>query len=88
MPESSRRQVEVTNPLGFHMRAASLFVQLSQQFRAEVRVCCNGRAANGRSILDLLTLAAEFGARIELEAIGPDAEAATAALRAHRGPVP
>ena len=24
MPESSRRQVEVTNALGFHMRAATL----------------------------------------------------------------
>ena len=66
--------------LGFHMRAASVFVQLSQQFRAEVRVCCNGRAANGRSILDLLTLAAEFGARIEIEATGLDDEEAIAAL--------
>ena len=46
----------------------------------EVRVSCNGRAADGRSILDLMTLAAESGAQLELEAIGPDAEAATAAL--------
>jgi phosphocarrier protein HPr len=80
MPDLSRRQVEITNALGLHMRAASLFVQLSQQFRVEVRVSCNGRAANGRSIMDLLTLVAEHGARLELEAIGPDAEEATAAL--------
>jgi phosphocarrier protein HPr len=80
MPDLSRCQVEISNALGLHLRAASLFVQLSQQFRVEVRVTYNGRAANGRSILDLLTLVAECGARLELEAIGPDAEEATAAL--------
>ena len=54
MPDLSRRQVEITNALGLHMRAASLLVQLSQQFRVEVRVYYNGRAANGRSIMDLV----------------------------------
>ncbi len=80
MPESSRRQVDITNALGFHLRAASRFVQLSQQFQANVRVCCDGRAANGRSILDLLTLAAGCGAGLEIEATGLDAEDALAAL--------
>jgi len=80
MPNLSRCQVEITNALGLHMRAASRIVQLSQQFRVQLRVSCNGRAADGRSILDLLTLVAEHGARLELEAIGPDAEKATAAL--------
>ena len=86
MPESSRRQVEITNALGFHLRAASQFVQLSQQFQADVRVCCDGRAANGRSILDLLTLAAECGAGLEIEATGLDAEEAIAALCASSRP--
>ena len=76
----SRRQMEITNALGLHLRAASQFVQLSRQFHAEVRVFCNGRAADGRSILDLITLAAEFGASLELEVNGPEAEEATAAL--------
>ena len=80
MPESSRRQVEITNALGFHLRAASQFVQLSRQYQADVRVCCDGRAADGRSILDLLTLAAECGAGLEIEATGLDAEEAIAAL--------
>ena len=66
--------------LGFTLRAASRFAQLSQQFRATVRVYCDGRAANGRSILDLVTLAAEHGCRIEIEATGHDAEDAVAAL--------
>jgi phosphocarrier protein len=76
----SRRRMEITNTLGFHLRAASQFVQLSRQFHAEVRVSCNGRAADGRSILDLMMLAAECGAPLELEVSGPEAAEATAAL--------
>jgi phosphocarrier protein len=78
--QTLRRQVEITNGLGLHLRAANLFVQLSQQFQVEIQVFCNGHAANGRSILDLLGLAAERGARLELEVSGPDAMEAAAAL--------
>ena len=86
MQELIRRQVEITNALGFHLRAAGRFVQLSQQFQVKVRVSCDGRAADGRSILDLITLAAGRGARLELEVIGPDAEEAAAALCASSRP--
>ena len=80
MPYSSRRQVEITNGLGLHLRAASRLVQLAQQFQSEVRVLCEGRTANGKSILDLLTLAAQRGSRVEIETRGADAEEAAAAL--------
>ncbi len=71
-----RRQVEITNEPGLHLRAADRFVRLSQQFPVEIQVFCNGLAANGRSILDLLCLAAGCGARLELEVSGPDPEEA------------
>jgi phosphocarrier protein HPr len=51
-----------------------------QRFDAKVRVSCNGLAADGRSILDLMTLTAECGTQLELEATGLDAEEAVAAL--------
>ncbi|MGO9924199.1 MAG: HPr family phosphocarrier protein [Isosphaeraceae bacterium] len=82
MAKFSRREVQVTHALGFHLRAAGRFVHLSRQFQATIRVCCDGRGADGRSILDLMLLTAECGARLELEAIGPDAEEATALLAA------
>ena len=37
MPGLSRRRMEITNAFGLHLRAASRSVQLSRQFRAEVR---------------------------------------------------
>jgi phosphocarrier protein HPr len=76
----AKRQLDITNTLGLHLRAAGAFVKLAQQFRAEVWVICNGRRASGKSILDLATLAAECGCRLELETAGPDAESALDAL--------
>lgn len=80
MPTTSRRPIEITDPLGLHFRPAGAFVRTAQQFRAAIRVVRDGRAVDGKSILDLMTLAAEFGTRLELEACGPDAEEALAAL--------
>ena len=81
MQHSSRRQTEITTSQGLHLRAAYRLVELAKQFRSEVSVIYNGRAANCRSILDLMTLAAELGARLEIEAQGADAEAAATAVR-------
>ena len=80
MTHVARRQVEITNALGLHLRPADKFVRLAHQFESEVRVYYNGNEFNGKSILDLTTLAAECGTRLDVEARGPDAEAAVAAL--------
>src|SRR5690242_1025649 len=74
------RRVEITNTLGLHLRAAAKFVRLAQQFQADVWVAGGGRKVSGRSILDLATLAAACGCRLELETHGPDAESALDAL--------
>lgn len=79
-PPVARRQVEITNALGLHMRPADKFVKLALRFQAEVRVIHNGNEYNGKSILDLTSLAAECGTRLELEARGADAEQAVASL--------
>jgi phosphocarrier protein len=76
----SRRQVGVSNVLGLHLRAADKFVRLATTFESEIRVHCNGIVANGKSILSLLSLAAECGTNLALEAQGCDAEDAVASL--------
>ncbi|MHB8873534.1 MAG: HPr family phosphocarrier protein [Myxococcaceae bacterium] len=75
-----RRHVRILNALGLHLRAADKFVRQAQSYQAEVRVTYAGVTVNGKSILDLATLAAVCGVTIEIEARGPDAEQATAAL--------
>ena len=79
-PSVVRRQVEVLNELGLHMRPALEFVKHAMKFRSEIRVYHNGKEINGKSILDLTMLAAEQGTRLDLEASGPDSGAAVDAL--------
>ena len=82
MDESAvgHRRVEIVNEYGLHMRPATKFVKLANSFRSEVWVDHGGTRANGKSILDMTSLAAECGATLDLEARGPDAEEALAAL--------
>ncbi|MEJ7638657.1 MAG: HPr family phosphocarrier protein [Singulisphaera sp.] len=76
----ARRRVVVVNAYGLHMRPAGKFVGLANSFRSEVRVDSGGAEVNGKSILDMVGLAAECGTTLDLEARGPDAEAALDAL--------
>lgn len=81
-PPVARRQVEILNALGLHLRPAAKFIDVAKHYKSEVVVSFAGREVNGKSILDLSTLAAECGTRLDLEARGPDAEATVIALAA------
>ena len=60
--------------------ASSKFVKLASGFQSDVRVHLRDTKANGKSLLDMTTLAAECGTTLEIEAVGPDAEQAVKAL--------
>ena len=70
----------VSDPVGFHLRAAGRIVKLTKGFAAEVTIRYEGRVANAKSIMGLASLAAEFGTVVEVQADGPDEAAALAAL--------
>ncbi len=75
-----RVTVTVVNRLGLHARAAAKFVRTAERFDAEVRVTKDDVTVSGTSIMGLMMLAAATGSELELEATGPEAEAAIAAL--------
>ena len=74
------KKVRVVNKKGLHARASNKFARLVGKFRSHVRVVHQGETANGESIMDLLMLVAHQGCTIEIEVVGPDSEAALAAL--------
>ena len=74
------QKVVVTNPQGFHMRPMAAFAQLAARFDSSVKVSREGQSVNGKSILDLMLLAAAQGTELTLEVAGPDAQAALDAL--------
>ena len=74
------RHLTIVNRRGLHARASARFVKCAEGFEAEVRVSKDGQTVGGTSIMGLMTLAAAPGCKIELEAEGPEAEAALQAL--------
>ena len=74
------RTVEICNERGLHARASAKFVKLAATFDAEVRVGRDGQMVDARSIMGLMMLAAGMGCAIDIEAEGPDADKALAAL--------
>lgn len=77
---TARRSVKIVNTYGLHLRPSRRFVQLAGSFQSDVWVCFRDRKASGKSLLEMTTLAAECGATLEIEAIGPDAEQAVTSL--------
>lgn len=71
-----KRSLIVKNKQGLHARPAALFVQIANKFDSKILVRKGKRKVNGKSILGILTLAAERGSRISIEADGKDAERA------------
>ena len=78
----ARQERKIRNRAGMHARAAVKFVQLAAHFKSEIRVIKDGSSVNGKSIMGLLTLVAACGLSIVVEAEGPDADDAVAALGA------
>ena len=76
------RNVTVNNPQGLHARPAHAFVTTAKEFTSDVRVIRSGESVDGKSILSILTLAAERGTKLTLRATGEDAEEALDALEA------
>jgi phosphocarrier protein HPr len=74
------RTVTVTNPQGLHARPADMFVRLAMQFESEIVIVQHDERFDGKSILSVMTLAAEQGTELLLQADGPDAEEALEAL--------
>lgn len=74
------RRLTICNERGLHARAARKFVETAARFEAEVWVSHDGQRVRADSIMELLMLAAASGCAIEVDALGPDAEAAADAL--------
>jgi len=71
----------IRNKVGLHARPAALFVQTANRFKSKVVAIKDGREANAKSILSILTLGAEQGAVVTVRAEGEDEVEAVQALK-------
>ena len=75
-------ELTVANPTGFHARPAAVLAQEAKRFAGTVRLRCGGGVANAKSLVSIMTLNIGFGDKLVLEAEGPGAAEALAALSA------
>ena len=76
------RELQVTNSIGLHLRAAAEIVRVASAYDAAVTLECRGVQADARSVLSILCLAAECGTTLSTVAVGKDAAQALDALEA------
>jgi phosphocarrier protein len=67
------RNFLIKNQLGLHARAAAQWVQVSNRYESQLTVQFDGQEVDGKSILNVLTLACPLGREITVRAEGPDA---------------
>ena len=76
----SEAELVIRNQLGLHARACALFVKTAAKFQSHILVSRDDLEVNGKSIMGVMMLAAEYGSTLVLRAEGVDAEEAIAAL--------
>ena len=74
------RTVRIVNKNGLHARPAAEIVKLASRYQSEITLVRDDLEVNGKSIMGVMMLAAEFGSSLVLRAAGPDAEQAVSAL--------
>jgi len=78
----AERLVIVANKNGLHARPAAEIVKTATKFTSDIVIVRDDLEVNGKSIMGVLMLAAEFGSTIVLRASGPDEGAAVDAIAA------
>lgn len=70
----------VLNDKGLHARPSTELVKCAARFHAEIQLSYRDYVVNAKSVLGILMLAAERGAKISVEATGIDAQEAVDAI--------
>ena len=73
---AQRGMVNLPNPAGLHARPAAVLAEAAKRFRADVRLRYQGREANAKSVVGLMSLGTTEGCEVELWVSGPDARQA------------
>ncbi|MFA9477236.1 HPr family phosphocarrier protein [Phycisphaerales bacterium AB-hyl4] len=78
--QTAEAKVTIQNRLGLHARPAMSFVDMASGFGSDIRVRKGKQEVDGKSIMQMMMLAATQGTQLDISAQGPDAEQAIHAL--------
>jgi phosphocarrier protein HPr len=66
------REIQVNNAQGLHARPATLLVQKATRFKSDIKVEYNGKSANAKSLIGILSLGISAKATIAIITKGSD----------------
>lgn len=69
-----RKKIIIENSLGLHARPSTMVVKTATKFRSDFHIRKDDMLVNGKSIMGVMTLAAEQNSELELIADGVDEE--------------
>ncbi len=72
--------VRIVNKNGLHARPAAEIVKAAARYQSDITLRRDDLEVNGKSIMGVMMLAAEYGSTLHLQATGPDAEDTVAAI--------
>ena len=78
----AERSVQIVNKHGLHARPAAEIVKAASRYQSDVTISRDDLEVNGKSIMGVMMLAAEYGATITIRATGTDADDALSAIAA------
>ena len=78
--ESAQARVSIRNRLGLHARPAMAFVDAANAFDSDIKVHKGSQVVDGKSIMQIMMLAATQGTELDIHADGSDADTAIEAL--------
>jgi phosphocarrier protein FPr len=73
-------EIVIVSPNGFHARPAAILVKTAKKFASEIRIVKDGTGQNAKSLVAVMGFALQKGDSVSIEARGPDAKDAIAAL--------
>jgi phosphocarrier protein HPr len=73
-------EVTINNRAGMHTRPASMIVKLAAKYKSDFYIIKDNYQINGKSIIGIMSLAAEHGSRLILKFEGPDESSAAAEM--------
>ena len=75
-----RREVQISNPTGLHLRPAGVFCNVASRFKCKVIFEYDNISANAKSILSVLGACIKSGDSIVISCEGEDEEEALEAM--------
>ena len=70
------KKVKIVNKAGLHTRPAATIVKMAAKYKCEFFISKDGLNINGKSIIGVMTLAAEMGSELLLTFDGEDEDKA------------